>query len=214
MVLKLNNKNGASLLIALVVFLVATMVSVVIISASLTAVKRVHDDERERQNLLAVSSAARILSKEVSSTECTLVETVTDTNVTMDSNFEMPSDPDSMDSLLYEMCNTIKSGGTYNREYTMNIEDSSVGIPECVVSIKMDSSYNISGRITMVPETGELDDTPKISFTGTSSLTVEDPETFEPVAAEDDTVINVKTVTTRYNWAVKMYTASGDDAGE
>ena len=58
---KLNSQGGASILIALLFFLVAVMVAAVITSAALTAVKRVRDDQDAQQEYLTLQSAAKVL---------------------------------------------------------------------------------------------------------------------------------------------------------
>ena len=58
---KLHSRRGISILLALLLMLVAAMVSAVILSASVTAAKRVHDDRAQEQDFLSVSSGARFL---------------------------------------------------------------------------------------------------------------------------------------------------------
>lgn len=74
---KLKSQSGVSVLVALILFLVASMVSVTILSAAVTAVKRVHDDRVQQQDYLAVSSAARLFAQCMEETTLT-VTTVTE----------------------------------------------------------------------------------------------------------------------------------------
>lgn len=60
---KLHSRRGASLIYALLLFLVASMVSAVILSASVTAAKRLRDDQIRQQNELTINSGARLLKK-------------------------------------------------------------------------------------------------------------------------------------------------------
>ena len=62
---KLKSRSGTSLLYALAVFVVATMVSAVILNSAVTANKRVHDDRSEEQSYLALSSTARLIAKQL-----------------------------------------------------------------------------------------------------------------------------------------------------
>lgn len=73
---KLHSRRGASLLYALLLFLVASMVSVVILTSAATAARRLHDDRAREQEYLSLSSAARLL-KQAMETEksVTIVET-------------------------------------------------------------------------------------------------------------------------------------------
>ncbi len=62
---KLKDTSGVSIIIAMVAFLVVTMVSVVIVSAALTAAKTVHDDREAKQNMLYLTSAAKLIRSEL-----------------------------------------------------------------------------------------------------------------------------------------------------
>lgn len=76
---KLNSNSGVSILIALLLFLVATMVAVVIISAALTAVKDVAGDKGQNQNYLNVNSSAKLVGQMLKDSECTVITSVTQT---------------------------------------------------------------------------------------------------------------------------------------
>ena len=58
---KLQDRRGASMLMALLLFLVAAMVSAVIIAAAVSARSRVASDRAQQQTYLTVSSAAELL---------------------------------------------------------------------------------------------------------------------------------------------------------
>lgn len=58
---KLHSRRGASILLALFLMLVATMICAVIISAAATAANRVHDDRGEEQDLLSITSAGKLV---------------------------------------------------------------------------------------------------------------------------------------------------------
>ncbi|MCR5453330.1 MAG: hypothetical protein K6F00_11960 [Lachnospiraceae bacterium] len=62
---KLRSQSGASLLIAMVIFLVACFVSTVIISAAFTSAKRTYDDKGEKESYLAINSAGRFISESI-----------------------------------------------------------------------------------------------------------------------------------------------------
>ena len=81
---KLHSRRGASLLFALLLFLVASMVSITILNAALTAAKRLKDDRAQEQEYLTLSSAARLVAKSLS--ESSVV--ITETRVTVDGTFE------------------------------------------------------------------------------------------------------------------------------
>ena len=58
---KLQDRRGASMLMALLLFLVAAIVSAVIIAAAVSARSRVASDRAQQQTYLTVSSAAELL---------------------------------------------------------------------------------------------------------------------------------------------------------
>ncbi len=73
---KLHSRRGASLLYALVLFLAASMISALILSASVTAVKRMNDDREREQEYLLLGSAARLFKKSIEASEVTVTKTV------------------------------------------------------------------------------------------------------------------------------------------
>ncbi len=58
---KLHSRRGASILLAMLMILVATMVSAVIISAAVTTAKRVHDDTDYVKDEVMIHSAGRLI---------------------------------------------------------------------------------------------------------------------------------------------------------
>ena len=62
---KLHNRSGASLSYALLFLLVATMVSMVIINASVTSAKSVQNEKEVRQAQLTLNSAAKLIREEL-----------------------------------------------------------------------------------------------------------------------------------------------------
>lgn len=66
---KLSSKSGASIVFALAIFLVSTIISLALISISLTSAKSSAMQLEDEQAYLAVSSAARLLQKQMS-TSC------------------------------------------------------------------------------------------------------------------------------------------------
>jgi len=83
---KLRSQTGASLLIALLFFLVAMMVGAVVLTAAATNAGRLARNRQEQQNYLAVSSAARLVKEDFRDTTFTVgykgVTTITTTTYT------------------------------------------------------------------------------------------------------------------------------------
>lgn len=73
---KLHSQSGVSFLLALLAFLVAAMVSVTIVSAAVTAVKRGSSDREAQQAQLTLISAAQLVRDEMEKTKY-VVTTVT-----------------------------------------------------------------------------------------------------------------------------------------
>ena len=69
---KLHNRRGASLLYAFLFLLVASMVSTVILSGAVTAIKRAHDDTTRTQSYLTLESAAGIFREELKTSSVTI----------------------------------------------------------------------------------------------------------------------------------------------
>lgn len=74
---KLHSENGASFLLALVAFLVAAMVSVTIVAAAVSSLKRVYSDRAVQQAHLTLTSAAQLVRDEMEKTSVKKVEVVT-----------------------------------------------------------------------------------------------------------------------------------------
>lgn len=68
---KLHSEHGASISFALILLLVASLVSVVILNAAVSAAKSVTNDRMEQQALLTLNSAAKIVEKGLSDTKYT-----------------------------------------------------------------------------------------------------------------------------------------------
>ena len=60
---KLNDNRGASIVVALVVFMIAALFSMVIVNAALNNAQRIRRQRYERQAMLAVASAAPIVER-------------------------------------------------------------------------------------------------------------------------------------------------------
>lgn len=75
---KLKSEKGASIFFGLLLFLVASMVSIVILDGAVTTVKRVESDRTAEQNYLTCSSAAKLLRDEIVNSQVAKIKTVTE----------------------------------------------------------------------------------------------------------------------------------------
>lgn len=74
---QLADREGASIVLALVAFVVASMVSVTLITAAVTTSKRVHSDREVQQIKLTLDSAAELLRNEMNHVKYMETTTVT-----------------------------------------------------------------------------------------------------------------------------------------
>ncbi len=74
---KLNSSSGISILYSIMLFMVATLVSVLILASALTAMKRHENAKRDKQVELTLDSALGVISGYVANMEYTVVETRT-----------------------------------------------------------------------------------------------------------------------------------------
>ena len=79
---KLHSQSGASFLLALLAFLVAAVVSVVIVTAAVTNVKRIYSDREAQQDHLTLLSAAQLVRDEMEETKYIITTTKTETTTT------------------------------------------------------------------------------------------------------------------------------------
>lgn len=77
---KLKSEKGTSIFFGLLLFLVASVVSVVILEGAVTTVKRVESDRKAEQNYLTCSSAAKLLRDEIVNSKVAQITTVTTKN--------------------------------------------------------------------------------------------------------------------------------------
>ena len=176
---KIKNSKGASLLIALVVFLAASMVSVVIISASLTTIKRVKDDRADKEEYLAVSSAARYFSSKIANTECkrTLASVddegphYTYSPGDTDNGFgsllsdmlqkaEDPASPSTANTRTLTL-NTLKLDGTVDADLKgcqieLTIKEPTMGADVDITDSNGDKSYSITGTVLPLDVTEDI----------------------------------------------------------
>ena len=83
---KIQSQSGASFLFALLAFLVAAMVSVTIVAAAVTTVKRVHGDRESQQAQLTLISAAQLVRNEMEKTKYIFTTTITETTTINEDN--------------------------------------------------------------------------------------------------------------------------------
>lgn len=101
---KLNNNHGVSILFGLLLFMIASMVSIVIISASSTSAKRSYYTSSSVQESQAVESLALFMKKEISNKEVSFVfKKDKDGNYIFDENTKPSMNDNTFDDQLIEI---------------------------------------------------------------------------------------------------------------
>ena len=114
---KLNSKKGASLIFALLFLMVATMVSIVILDASVTTTKRLKDDTDWEQDNLTLTSAGKLVRECLSDTTCT-VTTTTNTE-TGNSECEVTASGPLADIVSVALQNVNDRGASCSGSFTV-----------------------------------------------------------------------------------------------
>ncbi|MGN0169637.1 MAG: hypothetical protein ACI39H_02620 [Lachnospiraceae bacterium] len=115
---KIHSQSGASFLFALLAFLVAAMVSITIVSAAVTSVRRVNSDREEQQEHLTLTSAAQLVRNGMESTEY-IIEEITEeiisqgTGTTTDTTIQKSA----IGMFATEMKTAVEHVDTYQSQY-------------------------------------------------------------------------------------------------
>ena len=94
---KIHSQSGASFLLALLAFLVAAVVSVVIVTAAVTNVKRIYSDREAQQDHLTLLSAAQLVRDEMEKTRYIITTTTTTTTTTGETGEEITETTTTVD---------------------------------------------------------------------------------------------------------------------
>lgn len=222
---KLNSRRGATLIVALLLLLVASMVSVTILSSAVTAAKRLHDDRAREQDYLALSSAARLLKKELTSTHgyAVTIEELREDGSTQSIDFSSRVEPSPLgDALKDAVESAYRFGDAPPRSITVSAgyEASDGGLVELrtaklTFAMKKESGdetlpYPIYGYITFADAAADDPNAPVI-YLETTGMSVDGPRTETWTKEETDLEGNVITkqmsrITTSLNWAVSLTT--------
>lgn len=94
---KLNNNSGVSILFALLLFMIVAMVSVTILSAAYSSVKRTHASKQETQNMLTLDSASLLLKNKFDNVTYTAL---IDNNNYLDGSIDINDNPFEYEIIL------------------------------------------------------------------------------------------------------------------
>ena len=197
---KLHSENGASFLLALVAFLVAAMVSVTIVAAAVSSLKRVYSDREVQQAHLTLTSAAQLVRDAMEATSVKKVEVVTSsgggstTTVSAEGTFG----PEMMEAVDY-----VDKGFPYNGS---NIRLEVQGLEMEPVDI----------TFIMKAEDGESSEKYKVIFTLTLAgsdetlfLTMDGVAGTPVVDTSSEGTVTTTTTTTTITWSLPIINGIG-----
>lgn len=168
---KLHSERGASFLLAIIVFLVASMVAVTIVAASMTALKRVHSDREEEQKRLALTSAAQFVREEMKKTKCVETKVVTTSGGEVRTNYSFSNNG----SFGIEMENAVKhvdlSLDSYKRSDAFQLNVTGLNMPEVIGTIYMECNGAEKYDVTFILEVSGSRETVYLEMDGSEEQT-------------------------------------------
>ena len=207
---KLTSTQGTSIFFGLVFFLIASILSIVMLNGAVTAVKSVASDRKAEQNFLTCSSAAKTLRDAITDTsviqtrKVTTYESGPSEQVTwkaVSSENESQGDTDTANNFGINYLKKWISGMTENaaagREYDLQIQGPD-GISDPVnVKVTISEEVNASGDaaydVVAVLSTGEKNDTCQMT------LKVNGQVNRSSVSGSSG-AYQTETTTTKYTW--------------
>ena len=166
---KLREQKGATILMALLLILLATMVSALILVAAVSATRRMTSDREAQQNYLAVSSAAELLRESIRTNSYTkrVYTTTTETEST-DENGSTNTSRDVQVSETEDLPNGLlgrwltdgaRNGGCSETTITVTVQgDEGSAIPTVYARFSMDASYNVKVKLSLTGGTEDADE--------------------------------------------------------
>lgn len=165
---KLKNESGASFIIALVFFLICTLVAAVIIMAASANIERTAQQKEEAQAYLALSSASQLLQSDLNSglafkgvTVTTtysdkkwhkkpVTTVVTTTDIGNASGSALTTYLTTAATAVYTNKLNGKTGtaAAYSTSFTLKMTD----MPDVTVAFGMDDSYNVTMVLTTLSD--------------------------------------------------------------
>ena len=219
---KLKSEKGTSIFFGLLLFLVASVVSVVILEGAVTTVKRVESDRKAEQNYLTCSSAAKLLRDEIANSKVAQITTVTKNNKSEVTETKWRGVAASSDSINgtedlfasflqpyieeYSGRTGTAATGAYTKKFTVSVpsnienqkEKEEFGEAEAEMTIEDSKNGNEADRgfdISIKLVTGSGSDTCRmlLRLSGKASLKKIEKTT-------TDTAITITTKTVSYTW--------------
>ena len=196
---KLNSQRGASILIAMVFFLLCLTVGAVVLTAATANAGRLASRRQEEQNYLTVSSAARLLRDELAGAEFQVVTT----------SVYMPDDEGVAGETSTDAVGLLEpfaaqarevSEGTTPASRTFQIDASGENVTFATVSVTaiMDHSYNLSISVCLETDDGKRN---PMLITVTAAV-----ETTEETIIDTEMETETSVITTTVTWGKGVIT--------
>ena len=199
---KLRSQAGASMVVALVFFLLCMMVGCVVLTAASVNIGKVESDRRAHQQYLAVSSAARLLKRELTAATIEVSTVTTKITTTTVTGGENPStqvkQEEETEGPTVKAENSLLSGLTWEtlpaeKPLTVTAPD----MPEVRGTISVADDYTLTvvlmddrngNVLTMVFPAVQSE--PAITVTQSKATNPENTETVETVVTETKKTIS------------------------
>lgn len=194
---KLSSQRGASLLMALLYFLVAAMVGAVVLTAAVTNAGRVTRNKADQQTYLAVSSAVLLAQEDLKNATFTAVKTET----TKVDEYGVGESTSETTIVLTgtKICTKDFVANVYNNDQLEpeSLEFNSNGrLPTAEGSMSIDNKYNITIELHVKTDANSM----AYSTTVTFPASVNTQVTTSSENGENGTKITTTTTTTTVTW--------------
>ena len=166
---KLNSSEGISVLMGLLLFLIASILSAVMLSAALTAVKSVTSDQKVEQNYLTCSSAATTLRDAISNTKVIKTEKVTTKNKTSSSEITWSTESTGSETETTEE----GFGEKYLKDWIKDLVDSSIDNKKETHTISIQGTKDMDPVEATVTIQADKDDSTAIGNNAYQSYNIE-----------------------------------------
>lgn len=203
---KVTSTQGTSIFFGLLFFMIASVLSIVMLDGAVTAIKNVESDRRTEQNFLTCSSAAKTLRDAVMDICITKVQTVT-----VSGNTENKADPvwsasrkstvmqedDFANLYLKKWLTTMDLNPAGPTEYDITIQGPGDTDP-VAVKVTITANANTSGEqyydLMAVLSTGKKNDSCQVTLTLSGGVNTETTST------QQQNNKKVTTTTAKYTW--------------
>lgn len=215
---KLRSEKGTSIFFGLLLFLAASILSIVMLDGAVTAVKRVESDRITEQNFLTCSSAAKTLQRAIAGAKVKrTTETVTPRNATgsagrpvTSENWAAQATDGGQDSQIgaflidwiQYLDTTITAGDTLTKNLTVTAEELEDVKAVCTVRRKAenDTSEEPTYDVVLLLSTGEGTDTCQMNVSLKGQ--VKKSSTSQRGNGTDN-FVEKKTTVTEYTWTAQ-----------